>query len=141
MTSPAEERFYAMVDDAIRAIPEPFVRVLHDYAERAGDAEFDGILDEHGISRARSHDTSVTISGSNSWSPTFVQAADFVGGDVEVTDVDDSVTIYWQRTVQVTLTGLGCTCDEVTYDHLRQYVPADAESWDFEVCCARSDPF
>lgn len=120
------------------AVPELLVESLRAYAVDAEDAEFDALLAEYGIVArvATHHVTMVTLSGSSVWVPTEAQAKGWLGTGCEVTGIDDSVLVSWRRTVQVTRSGFGCTCNEIDRSMVEQYVPAHADVWDFDVECA-----
>jgi len=135
---PWMQRAQALWRDLSDQIPERFVERLHGYANDAGDAEFDDILDEFGIGRGREHTSSVSISGHAYWTPTLDEALNWLGEDEgwNVTDVDDSITVYWSRHVEIVNTGVGCLCGEVDRSQVQQYVPPATEDFDFEVECA-----
>lgn len=120
----------------IREAPLPLVDTLHEYARSIDDEEFDDLLAEQGIGRVHEHTSNVTITGHSYWTPGIAACREYLGDEFTITDVDESVCLYWSREVTVERSGLGCTCDEIDRDMLTQHLPSHVADFEFEVECA-----
>lgn len=120
-------------------VPEDLVAALHAWQEANADGVMDDILDQFGIGRERDHDSRVRIWGTYAYTPDSDLVADsLLAGasdfDLEIDEVM-ACDVSWSKTVTVTNQGQGCTCDTIEAENLDQYVPRNADSWDFEVTC------
>lgn len=126
-------RMHNLYDVLKHQVPEPMVEALHRYAERAGDVDFDQVLDDCGIGRAADHVVKVHIQGHSLWPAVDALAAQsWLGGDVTVNGTEPT-RVNWFRDVEIIRSGVGCVCDDIHDDDLAPYLPSTVAEWDFTV--------
>lgn len=131
------KRLAAFQQSRETVIPETFVQALHAYAGQANDRDLDDLLTEHGIGRLADHTSQVRISGHSYWTPDAAAVKAWLGDDTwTITGIEDAVTIYWRRTVEITTNGAGCTCGLIDRDRVREFVPTATEDFAWDAVCA-----
>jgi hypothetical protein len=120
-------------------MPAGFLDSIREFIDDGGNSldEFeDEVLDPYGLARTSDIDVEVGITGVS----VFTEAEDIEAGSLfgdeqyEFNAESPTVRIPWTRTVQITKTGRGCQCQEITYDDVRPYLPdnGETEEWDYE---------